>query len=171
MKIYAFILPLALLFVSCSSSESKAKKAIKEDLKLTLHNFKSYEPVQFGKLEVASSKFDDILEVKLYLDKSEAFLKSYDEYKSKAEIYDSEYTRDKYNEYSKISRALLDSARVILDKVDSIKLHFVSKTIGWQMTHTFRANSLGGNLGIHNYLFTLNPELTKVIRSEDLSAN
>ena len=69
-----------------------------------------------------------------------------------------------------ISRALLDSAKVYLDKVDSIRLHFVSKPIGWQMTHTFRANSLGGNLGIHSYLFTLNQELTKVIKSEDLSS-
>jgi hypothetical protein len=171
MKSYAFILTLALLLVSCSNPESKAKKAIKEELKLTLHNYKSYEPVQFGKLEVASSKFDDIPEVKLYLDRSEAFLSKAQENSNTADIYDNEYSRTQYWRYMNLSRALLDSARSILNKVDSIKLHFVSKTIGWQMTHTFRANSLGGNLGIHNYLFTMNPELSKVIKSEDLSAN
>jgi len=171
MKTYAFIFTLLLLLVSCSSPESKAKKAIKEELRLTLHNFKSYEPVQFGKLEVASSKFDDVPEVKLYLDMSDAFLTKSKEYSIKADIYDSEYSRDEYWKYEKVSMSLLDSAKVYLDKVESIKLHFVSKPIGWQMTHTFRANSLGGNLGIHNYIFTINQELTKVIKSEDLSAN
>ena len=88
MKTYVFIVTLVLVMVSCSSSESKAKKAIKEDLKLTLHNYKSYEPVQFGQLGVASSKFDDIPEVKLYLDMSDAFLSKSKENSSTADIYD-----------------------------------------------------------------------------------
>jgi hypothetical protein len=170
MRTSTFILTLLLILNSCSSPESKAKKAIHENLRLTLHNFKSYEPVQFGKLEIAYSNYIDLPEIEVYLDKSEAFLKNSDEYSSKANIYDSDYSRDKYYEYSKISRALLDSAEVYSRKIEYIKTHFLSKRIGWQMTHTFRANSLGGNLGIHKYLFTLDPELTKVIKSEDLFA-
>ena len=169
MKTNILIMILAMLMVSCSSPESNAKKAIKEELRLTLHNFKSYEPVQFGKLEVANSKFDDILEVNLYLDLSDAFLKKSKEFSDKADIYDSEYSRDEYYKYRNASHQLLDSAKYYVDKVQSMKSHFVSKPIGWQMTHTFRANSLGGNLGIHTYLFTFNQEITKVIKSKDLS--
>jgi hypothetical protein len=170
MKTFSFFFTLALLLFSCSSPENKAKKAIKEELRLTLHDFKSYEPVQFGKLEIASSNYIDLPETNIYLSKSDAFLTSSKEYSDKAEIYDSDYSRDKYWEYTKISNQFLDSAKLYINKVDSIKLHFVSKEIGWQMTHSFRAKSLGGNLGIHRYLFILDKDLSKVIKSVDQSA-
>ena len=155
--------------VACSTPESKAKKAIKESLRTTLNDFKSYEPVQFSKLEVDSSKYTDVPEVSQYNSQADADLATSNEYSSKAEIYYSEYTIDKYRAYVQVSSQFLDSAKLYLAKVDSIKLHFVSKPIGWQITHTFRAKNLMGGLGLHTYLFTLNQELTKVIKSQDLS--
>ena len=160
---------MALLLITCSSPEKKAQKAIKEELRLTLNDFKSYEPVQFGKLEVASSKYEDEPDYDFYSGKADSYLKVSKEESDKADIYNSEYTRDQFILYEKISIQLLDSAKHYLDKADSIKLHFVSKPIGWQITHTFRAKNQLGGLGIHSYLFILNQELTKVIRSKDLS--
>jgi hypothetical protein len=170
MKTNALIITVVLLLFSCSSPEKKAQKAIKEELRLTLNDFKSYEPVQFGKLETASSNYTDLPEIKNYLDKTDAFLETYKEYNDKADIYDSDYSRDKYWVYRKMATELLDSAKYYSDKVQTIKLHFVPETIGWQMTHSFRAKSLGGNLGIHHYLFVLNKDLSKVIKSVDQSA-
>jgi hypothetical protein len=169
MKSYAFIFTLALLLVSCSSPESKAKKAIKEKLRLTLNDFKSYEPVQYGKLEVDSSKYTDIPEVSQFNSKADADLATSNEYGSKADIYDSEYTMNQYRAYLQVSSQFLDSAKLYIAKVDSIKLHFVSKPIGWKIIHSFRAKNQLGGLSLYNYLFTLNQELTKVIKSENLS--
>jgi hypothetical protein len=172
MKLTKSILALVIISVgtvlSCSSPERKIKKAIYEELRLTLHDFKSYEPVQFGKLEVAESVFTDLPEVSEYLDKSETYLKLVDEYNDKADIYDSDYSRDKYYLYSRLSSEELNNAKKYLEKVDSIKLHFDPVNIGWQMSHSFRAKSLGGNLGIHHYIFIVDKEYKKVIKTIDL---
>lgn len=148
----ALVLISLVTLIGCSSPEKKFKKAIKEELRLTLHDFKSYEPVQFGKLEVAESIYTDLPIVSEYLDKSEADLKLVHEYNDKADIYDNSYSRDEYWYYSRLSSEALNSAKKYLEKIDSIKLHFKPTVIGWQMAHTFRAKNLGGNLGIHHYL-------------------
>ena len=91
------------------------------------------------------------------------------EFSEKADIYDSEYSRDKYFEYSKISSDYLAEGHYYMNRIDSIKLHFVPEVIGWQMTHSFRAKNLGGNFGLYRYLFVMDKKLTKVIMSKDLS--
>jgi hypothetical protein len=136
---------------------------------LTLNDFKSYEPVQYGKLEVDSSKYTDIPEVRQYNSQIDADLKTSNEYSSKADIYYSEYTISQYRAYIQVSSQFLDSAKRYIAEVDSIKLHFVSKPIGWKITHSFRAKNQLGGLNLYNYLFILNQELTKVIKSENLS--
>lgn len=163
-KKYVFIFSLVILLFSCSSPENKAKKAIKEELRLTLHDFKSYKPVQFGKLKVARSSYEDLQEVKKYHDKVVAFLALCKEYKEKSDLYTSDYW-----EYTTIADNSLDSAKFYMDKVETIKIHFISEVIGWKMTHSFRAKNLDGNLGIHHYLFVLDKELSKVIQSVALS--
>ena len=158
-----------LILYSCTSPENKAKKVIKEELKLTLHDFKSYEPVQFGKLELSYSNYEDLSEVQTLLTNSEEFLSLCNEYRDKADIYDSEYSRDKYWIYSAMATRYLDSAKANMDKINYIKLHFVSEVNGWKITHSYRAKSLGGNLGIHHYTFYLDKELKRVTKTVDVS--
>jgi len=165
---FTLVLLSALILNSCSSPEKKFQKAIKQELSLTLHDFKSYEPVQFGKIEIASSEYTDVPEVKEYLDESDKYLKLVDEYENKEEIYDNEYSREKYWEYSKLHLEALNQGKKCLEKIDSIKLHFVPQVIGWKMVHTFRAKNLGGNLGLHHYLFCVDKEYSKVIKTVDL---
>jgi hypothetical protein len=162
------VLLSALILNSCSSPEKRFQKAIKQELSLTLHDFKNYEPVKFDKIDIASSEYTDVLEVKEYLDESDKYLKLIDEYKNKEEIYDNEYSREKYLEYSKLHFEALGQTKRCLEKIDSIKLHFVPQVIGWKMIHTFRAKSLGGNLGLHHYLFYVDKEYRKVIKTVDL---
>ena len=64
MKIFTFIFTLTLILFTACSQEYKAKKAIREELNSTLPDFKSYEPIKFGKLEVGYSRYIDLPEVK-----------------------------------------------------------------------------------------------------------
>ncbi|PZP47066.1 MAG: hypothetical protein DI598_11430 [Pseudopedobacter saltans] len=43
------------IFVGCSSPEDKAKSLIEEDMKVTLHDYESYEPVSYSGLSDAYS--------------------------------------------------------------------------------------------------------------------
>ena len=153
---------------SCTSPEKKFKKAIKEELRLTLHDFDSYEPVQFGKLEVAMSSWEDLPEVNKYLNETEKFTELYKEYGDKADIYSYDYSSSLYRMYHKMYSDYLDSAKKYLEKINAIELHFSPEPIGWQMQHTFRANNLAGNKGIHHYLFMVDKEYKKVIKSINL---
>jgi len=155
--------------LSCSSLESKAKKAIKEELRLTMHDFKSYEPVQFGKLEVAMSNYIDAPEVGIYLDKAEDFLNKSSEYLDKADIYDYDKSSTIYLIYFRGGSAYLDSAKIYQEKIETFKRNFVPEVIGWKMQHTLRAKSLGGNFGLNQYEFYLDKECKKVIKTVDLS--
>jgi hypothetical protein len=164
----SFFIVVTLLF-SCSSPEKRAQKAIKEDLRLSLHDFKSYEPVQFGKLEIANSSVEDLPEYNLCIAMADSFLKQGREYNDKADMYDSDYSRDKYWEYSELSRSTLDSSQKYIDKAKSMELHFVPKVSGWKMAHSFRARTLEGNYKLDQYEFYFDKGITKVIKSVDLS--
>jgi hypothetical protein len=167
-----FYFCLASTFFSCSSPEKKIKNAILQDLKMTLHDFKSYEPIQFGQIEVATSEYTDLPEYKSLMKQIDVCMKEADNYNELKRIYEnSEYSRDKYWANLKLQLRALENAKVCDAKIDSIKLHFSSQTIGWQITHRFRAKNLAGNLSIHDYLFVVDKEYKKVIKSKDLSEN
>lgn len=169
MKTFIPLFIVATLLFSCSSPEKKAQRAIKEDLRLTLHDFKSYEPVQYGKLEIANSSWDDLPEVKSYLDSADDALAKTKEYSEKADIYNFDYSSSEYMEYNKMSSDYLNRAHYYMGKTDSIKLHFIPQVIGWKMTHSFRAKNLGGNFKLGQYEFYFDKGITKVIKSVDLS--
>lgn len=169
MKIYPIVCLMAMVLLSGCSKQYKAKRAIKEELRLTLHDYKSYEPVQFGKIEVGFSSWDDQPQVKTWLDKSEEWMKKHKEYYDEAEIYKDYYVKDKFFELSRLESMALDSAKFYLDKTERFKIEYTPVINGWKMTHSYRARSLGGNLGIHHYVFYLNKPLSKVIKTVDIS--
>ena len=154
---------------SCSSPEKKIKNIIKEELRLTLHDFKSYEPVEFGKIEVAMSSLEDLPEVQKYLNKAEGFTKLYKEYGDKADIYSYDYSSSLFRTYYGMYSSYIDSAKKYLEKLKYIELYFSPEQIGWQMKHTFRANNLAGNLEIHHHLLVVDKEYKRVIKSIDLN--
>lgn len=168
MKVHFSIITLVILLISCSSPEQKAKKAIKEYLKYTLNDFKSYEPVSFGKIEVAYSNYEDSPIVKQYFDEAEKFLEKAKENNEEADNWGYEHTiiRDSYR---KQANEALDRADKIMQKVDSIKLHFVPTVIGQKMTHMFRARIPAGGYKLNDYIFYFDKEFSKVTKSIDLS--
>ncbi len=169
MKTNALLLTLAFLLFSCSSLEDKARKAIKENLKLTLDDYKSHEPVQYGKLEYAMSIWADAPEVTSLLKKETYYITKCMEYKEKYELYDFDVLSKDFTMYFDLSGIYLDSAEYIDEKIKTFEASFVPERIGWQMTHSFRAKSKDGNFTLNKYLFIFDKNMTRVIKAVDLS--
>lgn len=175
MKIDVLIIALLIILSSCSSPVKKAKKAIKEKLKVTLHDFKSYETVKFGTLDslfsdVTSSSGYEVLKLK-----HEAWIKQAEkEYKADQEeiqkaIYDGNSSHIPIiNEYSLAPRCK-DSAQVYAVKMQVFENSYKPRFIGWSMTHLYRAKNLTGNYRLANESFYFDKELIKVIGSIDMS--
>lgn len=154
---------------SCSSNDKKAQKTIKEQLRLTMHDFKSYEPVNFGKLEVAMSVWEDSPEVEALMSKEAEFVDQANIFLDKAKIYDYDTSSPLYLKNYRAFLDNLDSSKVYDEKIESFKIHFVPEVIGWKMQHSFRGKNLGGNFGIAYYEFYLDKECKKVIKTVDLT--
>jgi hypothetical protein len=169
MKTYTLFLTLAFLLFSCSSLEDKAKKTIKENLRLTLDDYKSYEPVQYGKLEYAMSVWADAPEVTSLLKKETYYITKCLEYKEKYELYDFDVLSKDFTMYFDLSGVYLDSAEYIDEKIKTFETNFTPERIGWQMTHSFRAKTSAGNLKLNKYLFIFDNGISRVIKAVDLA--
>jgi hypothetical protein len=169
MKTYFIFLTGAFLLFSCSSLEDKAKKAIKENLKLTLDDYKSYEPVQYGKLEYAMSIWADDPEVTQLLEKETFYIKKCQEYQKKYQLYDFDVMGKDFQMYFDLSGLYLDSAEYIDKMITDFEAGFVPERIGWQMTHSFRAKTSDGNLRLNKYLFIFDNEVNRITQTADLS--
>jgi len=174
MKSIVFVLFCVLLSISCSSPDRKAKKLIKNQLKESLHDWKSYEPVKFGTLDSTFST---------YLDKEEnvdIFLK-YIKFKEEIdklveevqdqdlEGYYSDYYIYKRNRLITEAKEKLDSMGYYGPLVDSIKENFIPEFNGWELTHSFRANNASGNKVIGHYKYFFDKDITIIKNSEDIS--
>lgn len=177
MKKVVFIFSALVLLNSCSSPEIKTKKAIKEYLKFTLNDFKSYEPVSYGKIEYAFSSYEVSPEYRKNLDKvnrwdsiSEDFALRSKEAREKVEIhhYPDTYL-DKSYEYYGLSVKASDSANFYMYKMEKAKNSFEAEIIGWEIKHVFRARIPAGGYKLNNYTFYLDKDLSKVVKSFDLS--
>jgi hypothetical protein len=175
MKIGVFILALLIILSSCSSPERKAKKAIKEKLKVTLHDFKSYEPVEFGTLDSLFSDVTSSSEYEVLKSKHEAWIRQVEK-ENKAdqdEIQKAIYDGNSFhipiiNEYSLVPRCK-DSAQVYAVKMQAFEDSYKPRFIGWSMTHLYRAKNLAGNYRLANESFYFDKDLIKVAGSIDMS--
>ena len=174
MKKISFLIAMALLLITCSSPEKKAQKAIKEELRLTLNDFKSYESVKFGTLDSLFSDVTTSPEYEALNTKRESWIKLADEeHKSDQEEIEKALNDGNthhvpiINEFSLMPRCL-DSAKVYSIKIQSVVESYKPRFIGWSMTHLYRAKNLGGNYILANESFYFDKELTKVVGSIDI---
>jgi len=175
MKVHVSVLAIIFILVSCSSPEGKAKKAIKEKLKMTLHDFKSYEPVKFGNLDSLFSDVNSSAEFVALSSKHDAWNRQAEkEHKNDQEeiqkaINDGNSNHIPIiNEFSLVPRCN-DSAEVYAVKMQALKDSYRPRFIGWSMTHLYRAKNLGGNYRLANESFYFDIDLTKVVGSIDIS--
>ncbi len=175
MKVLVNILALIFILASCSSPEGKAKKAIKEKLKMTLHDFKSYEPVEFGTLDSLFSDVTSSTEFEVLNSKYESCI-SQAEKEHKSDLVEIQKAINDgnshhipiINEYDLVPRCN-DSAEVYAGKMQAFKDSYRPRFIGWSMTHTYRAKNLGGNYRLANESFYFDKDLSKVVGSIDKS--
>lgn len=162
---------LLFMIVSCKQSpEEKAKALIKEELRTTLHDYKSYEPVNYGILDSSFSSPADLVEYREAKAAMSDNLEKLKEFNSDLEIYGRSWVAsgefaNKKEQY-KLLNIEFDKAK---KTVDSILKGFVPRFSSWKMKHSYRAKSLVGNLGIHHYDYYFDSSLTKIIKNVDIS--
>lgn len=171
MKSKILIITVSVLMVSCKlSPDDMAKKAIHGELRVTLHDYKSYEAVQYGKLDSDFSSVFNLPEYKELSDDLDQTIAHEKEHFETMKIYaGSIYSFDRYRNEKRIVED--DLAKMLKDTaaIGNLKRSFRPNFVGWQIEHSYRAKSLSGNLGIHHYLFHLDSALTKVLSQDDIS--
>jgi len=169
MKIALSILLVTSFACSKTSPEEKAKKLIKDHLYVTLHDFKSYEPVKFDKLDSNYTSYLTDPQYKRWKKKYDEFIDESRRAHEMAGIYaGSYYLASYYKKYMKQASTAMDSASILLDKITDLAKNFKHEFIGWRMSHSYRSKNLQGNLGIHHYEYYFDKELTKVVDHEDI---
>lgn len=168
--ILSIVMVVCLSCGSKTTSEQRAQKLIKDHLYETLHDYKSYEFVKFGKLD---STFTSVADEPAYATAGKTFdslLKESEENLEQAKRYSSAYL------YGNIGRKFLAKAERCHDMLapiavwlDSFKANFHGRFNGWSMTHSYRAKSLGGNLGISHDIYYFNIAIDSLLENRDNS--
>lgn len=156
------------LLTSCGkSNEEKAKDLIDEQLQLSLHDYGSYEPVEFGKLDSTYSSAFDLPEYNDAVNKAKHFKDEGNDKVNDAELYGRFGLYERQVEYAREGKILFDSAMFYVNKAAKIDSSFVPEFVGWGMTHTFRANNKFGNKVIAHRKYYFDKDFTKII-GEDI---
>lgn len=150
--IFAFSV-CAFILSSCQSKEDKAKELVKDDLYKSLHDFSSYEPVEWTELKPtydaskeSKERKDALIDLSMELSMHESgLLSSLREEKYKGE----------FEEKRQQAQKSLDS------------IHTLMPIKGYTINHTYRANTLGGNKKINTIRYDFDTDLTKVVKKEE----
>lgn len=141
-KLFLFLLALV---ISCKqkSREDLMKDGIKEYLSKTMHDFKSYEPVEFKKPDSTYTNY-------LTSDRGQALYDSIDNYNK---LQEDLLTRAKEYTYTapRVALEILKEGRVYNAIADSLikirdkeKADFIKKFNGYEMLHSFRGKNMNG---------------------------
>lgn len=130
---------LSWLVIGCSSPEKKAKKLIEEHLSKTMNDFKSYEPVEYSKLD------------------------------STFTAYEREYTivADTTVDGVDDNRSSIERQKEADAKEDLKEKNFKPQFIGFHMNHQFRGKNSFGAMVISDYNFQFDKDLTNIIAVTD----
>lgn len=147
------------IFTSCQSKEDKARELVKDDLYKTLHDFSSYEPVEWTELTPtydASKESEERKDTLLYYGMKRMLLENFT---SGDGILKEESYVGEHEEKLKRYKAIEDS------------IHALMPIKGYTMNHSYRANTLGGNKRISIVRYDFDYELTKVVKKEEKESN
>lgn len=159
-----------LLLFSCKKTpDEKAQSLIKGWLKLNLHDWKSYDPVEFGKLDSSYSSLDDDQAYQNTKRELDSLYKAIKEDIEDERIYAPLASYSGQYAYYK-SLAAECYKRIIEDTaiVSNAIRKWEPTYLGRQMEHTFRSKNLGGNIGVHHIVFYFDSSLTRVIDDKDV---
>ena len=174
MKKLLLITVLALVFTSCSFSEKKAQKAIKEYVKEIFHYPETYKSIEFGELDSTFSKVENDLEYIHYKISYESYInlfeKLMEEVKRKGDMpytYSDYYTSETGFKFDKTYLEMYnDSATYYGKKHLDFKRNFKSEFNGWKMTNRFSIKNKSLKVEEVAYIFYFDKEISKVVDSE-----
>lgn len=146
----ALLLLIAIgMVIGCSSPEKKMKYLITDHLKMTLDDWKSYEPVSFGEIKRTYVPDDTDPLCLSYITKADSFLEEAKKYKG----WEREYG------------ILMDSVHFYADKSWKIL-----RPEGWRISHTFRSSNEKGVTTIKSYWFVFDEDITKITLTDTLGS-
>jgi hypothetical protein len=165
---FAFFVFCHLVLISCSPKpkEDVVKDNIHEYLSKTMHDFKSYEAVEFGKLDSMLSSYHkteryDSLKAAFHVLKEES-----EDALDNAKIY--QWTNKrlglKYIEESTLAANGMDSIAKLMKKESAA---FKPIFIGYNIFHSFRGKNLNGATGLTSKYFILDSSM-KVVGTEEI---
>ena len=159
MKQVLCLLVVAITLVSCSKSpEQKAKDLIKEEMKKSMNDFSSYEPVEYGKLDSSFSVLDISTEQL-----------SFDAYSKEAKkiLGDMEIEAVSNLDDYKIDKVYFDSYKFKMDSVSKIidakAKSFKPEFKGWKMSHKFRGKNKMGAVVLNSNIYEFDKDITKIV--------
>ena len=170
------IIILVVTACSINNNERKAKKLIKDYLKMNMNDFASYEPMAFSPIDTSFSKAET----------APAYQSLMNQYKANRE--DKKYWEnilEEVNNRNKVYGRIIDkrgpfieesvlpeneaSCVKLLKEIESVKTHFKPKMIGYQISHQFRgANAFGGKI-ISYKIFYFDKAITRIINFDDIN--
>ncbi|SHG32922.1 hypothetical protein [Pedobacter caeni] len=161
---------LSILALTSCSNEDKAKATVKTYLSKTMHDFKSYEPVEFGKLDSALSIFEL---TPYYTERYQAVMKILARNKALDEEYERlAISRNSYDpELVKnvaIRGSLVDSGKKIVADLEIKKKGFKQTFAGYALPHTYRGKNAHGAVVINTDTFYLDKDLKSVERVNNI---
>lgn len=158
---------LPIVFSGCSeNNDSKAKTLVENQLKGSLHDYDSYESVEFGKLDSTfTTLLDDSLFRKLY-SKRLSCQKIRNTLYEEAQIWRT-IDNEKYNNLMGRNGIYIDSTAYYYKLELSARENFIPQFNGWSMKHSFRANNAGGNKVITHKAYCFDKDITEITETQD----
>lgn len=143
------------------STVEKVKSGVKKYLYLTMKDYSSYQPVQWGKIETIFSDYLTTDRCKTLLDSVKAIKQPFGFYftaaKARKEVDNINLETDSiYQSYVKILGPVVSKMNPLLKKIEIEKLMFKKQVIGYYIYHTYRGKNSYGAYTIASDGYTLN---------------
>ena len=135
------------------SNQQKAESLINNFMKNNLNDYKSYEPLEYSKIEDLQSNFFMTEISSLYMNVGQLSLSYYE--KSEDDIYLEQYESARERAFSLAKEVLADCGKY--------KDNFPQIHIGYLVTHKCRSKDSKGNLKLGTWNFGFDRTLTKII--------
>lgn len=172
MKKVILLLAIPLLVCCSKSPDEKAKSLIKDNLRKSLHDYASYEAVEFGTLDsvfTSASDLPEFSELKADYDYKKGTM---DRLMSSVK-FDIEWAQSmggytSTSEYRKVQRNLSEveemqkELMVIANKLDSINENYMPEFIGYSMIHRYRSKTISGNMKLAISKFIFDKDITEI---------
>ncbi|GGH71632.1 molecular chaperone GrpE (heat shock protein) [Filimonas zeae] len=162
------IVALCFLIACDTSSESKAKALVQEDMRTYLPDYNSYDPIDFSKLDSAFTSSNQP-----EFEANNALLKTYqqrmEEYTNQLKAYlENKITREQSEYYNNLLKLTKDSARQCMARNSELMQDLAPVFSGYRMQHTFKAQNAAGSKTMHHVVYYLDSNITRIINRREL---